>query len=122
MDIISKAPVAGFGGGTFYTVYPAWRGDDQEFMDHTHNDYLEFLVEYGLVGGVLLAWFLILCLRRAIGGLADRDRAKKFGISFASLMAMVAMMIHATMDFSLQIPANALWFVVLCMLPFALRD
>ena len=122
LGIISKAPVAGFGGGTFYTVYPAWRGDDQQFMDHTHNDYLEFLVEYGLVGGVLLAWFILLCLRRAIGGLGDRDRAKKFGISFASLMAMVAMMIHATVDFSLQIPANALWFVVLCMLPFALRD
>jgi O-antigen ligase len=118
LDIISKAPVAGFGGGTFYTVSPAWRGDDQQFMDHTHNDYLEFLVEYGLVGGGLLAWFLVLCLRQAARGLSDRDRAKQFGICFAGLMAMVAMMIHATVDFSLQIPANALWFVVLCMLPF----
>ena len=50
LDIISKAPLAGYGGGTFYTVYPAWRGSDQKFMDHTHNDYLEFVVEYGLMG------------------------------------------------------------------------
>jgi O-antigen ligase len=121
-NIIKTAPVAGYGGGTFYTVYPAWRGDDQRFMDHAHNDYLEFLVEYGLVGGILLAWFLVLCLRRTMRGLVERDHAKRFGISFASLMAIVAMMIHATVDFSLQIPANALWFVVLCILPFALRE
>jgi len=87
-------------------------------MDHTHNDYLEFLVEYGLVGGVLLAWFMFLCLRQAARGLEDRDRARRFGICFASLMAMVAMLIHATVDFSLHIPANAGWFVVLCILPF----
>ncbi len=55
LGIIRRAPLAGWGGGTFYTVYPAWRGDDQLFMDHAHNDYLEFAVEYGLVGLALLA-------------------------------------------------------------------
>jgi len=121
LDIISKSPVTGMGGGSFYTVYSAWRGSDQGFMDHTHNDYLEFAVEYGLVGVALLGWFLVLCLRRSIQGLEDRERAKTFGISFASVMAVVAMMIHASVDFSLQIPANAAWFVVLCMLPFSIR-
>ncbi|MCP4048318.1 MAG: O-antigen ligase family protein, partial [Gammaproteobacteria bacterium] len=120
MDIISQAPIAGYGGGTFYTVYPAWRGSDQKFVDHTHNDYLEFLVEHGLIGGLLLAWFLVLCFRQAIKGLEDRDRSRQFGICFASLMAMVAMLIHAMVDFSLHIPANAGWFVVLCVLPFTL--
>ena len=118
LNMISKRPMAGYGGGAFYTAYPAWRGDDQAFMDHAHNDYLEFVVEYGLIGGVLLAWFLLVCLARAACGLQNRDQAKRFGICFASLMAMVAMMIHATVDFSLQIPANAGWFVVLCLLPF----
>lgn len=120
MDMISKRPLAGYGGGTFYSAYPAWRGDDQKFMDHAHNDYLEFLVEYGLVGGALLAWFLTACIVRAAHGLQYRDRAKRFGISFASLMAIVAMMIHATVDFSLHIPANGGWFVVLCLLPLTL--
>ncbi|MDX2477661.1 MAG: O-antigen ligase family protein [Gammaproteobacteria bacterium] len=118
LDMIRKLPLTGYGGGTFYTAYPSWRGDDQQFMDHAHNDYLEFVVEYGLIGGVLLAWFLLVCLFRAATGLQNRDQAKQFGICFASLMAMVAMMIHATVDFSLQIPANAGWFVVLGLLPF----
>jgi O-antigen ligase len=122
MDMIRQAPIAGFGGGTFYTAYPAWRGSDQAFIDHAHNDYFEFVVEYGLVGGALLAWFLALCLIRATKGLQNRDHSKRFGICFASLMAMVAMMIHATVDFSLHIPANAGWFVVLCLLPFTINS
>ncbi len=121
LDIISKSPVSGMGGGSFYTVYPAWRGYDQAFMDHTHNDYLEFAVEYGLVGVALLAWFLALCIKRCTKGLEDRDRPGQFGIAFGSLMAITGMMVHATVDFSLQIPANAIWFVVLCMLPFSVR-
>ena len=117
-EIIGQSPVTGMGGGSFYTVYP---GVDQGFMDHTHNDYLEFTVEYGLVGAGLLAWFLVLCIRKSIKGLQDRDRPGRFGISFAALMAMVAMLIHASVDFSLQIPANAAWFVVLCVLTFCIR-
>jgi O-antigen ligase len=119
LDIIRRAPLGGWGGGTFYTVYPAWRGDDQAFMDHAHNDYLEFAVEYGLVGLALLAAFVVLCFRQAARGLADRDRPRVFGISFSALLALTAMLIHAAVDFSLQIPANAVWFVVLCLLPFA---
>ena len=122
LNIIIRKPLMGWGGGSFYTVYPAWRGDDQMFMDHAHNDFLEFAVEYGLVGLALLGWFVVLCFLRAEKGLRDRDKARRFGISFASIMAMTAMMIHASVDFNLQIPANGAWFVVLCILPFAVRD
>jgi O-antigen ligase len=110
------------GGGSFYTVYPAWRGSDQGYMDHTHNDYLEFAVEYGLIGAGLLGAFLLLCLVNSTRGLEDRDRPGQFGMAFASLMAMVAMLVHASVDFSLQIPANAAWFAVLCLLPFCTRN
>ncbi|NNK37411.1 MAG: O-antigen ligase family protein [Xanthomonadales bacterium] len=122
LQIIRQKPIAGWGGGSFYTVYPAWRGDDQMFMDHAHNDYLEFAVEYGLVGLALLGVFVLLCFLQAARGLRDRDTPRTFGFSFASAMAIVAMMIHASVDFNLQIPANAAWFIVLCILPFTIRD
>ena len=120
LSMITYAPVAGMGAGSFYSAYPAWRVKDQGFMDHTHNDYLEFVVNYGVVGTALLALFLFYCLHRASQGLENRDREKLFGVSFAAMMAMAAMLIHATVDFSLQIPANAAWFVVLCILPFCM--
>ena len=122
MEIIALAPLTGVGGGSFYTVYPAWRGDDQGFMDHTHNDFLEFTIGYGLLGAALLGCFIVLCMQRAAQGLRDRDQPRRFGVSFAALMAMVAMLIHSTVDFSLHIPANAAWFIVLCMLPWCMRN
>jgi len=122
LQIIAERPLTGWGGESFYTVYPAWRGSDQQFMDHAHNDYLEFLVEYGLVGGALLMAFVLLCLWRAQRGLEDRDRPRRFGIAFASAMAMTGMLIHASVDFSLHIPANAAWFLVLCLLPYTVRE
>ena len=83
LEIISKSPVTGMGGGSFYTVYPAWRGRDQGYMDHTHNDYLEFAVEYGLVGEGLMGVFLLICLKKSADGLVERDRPGQFGVCFA---------------------------------------
>jgi hypothetical protein len=35
------------------------------------------------------------------------------GISFAAIMSICAMLIHATVDFNLQIPANAATFMLI---------
>ncbi len=35
------------------------------------------------------------------------------GISFAAIMGITAILIHSTVDFNLQIPANALTFMLL---------
>lgn len=121
LDIIAQAPVAGLGGESFHTVYPAWRGEDQKFMDHAHNDYLEFIIEHGWVGAGLLALFVLLCFARALACLRDPRRALAFGVGFAALTAISGMLIHALVDFSLHIPANAFWFVVLAILPCAVR-
>lgn len=36
------------------------------------------------------------------------------GIGFGAAMGIIAVLSHATVDFDLQIPANAATFVVLC--------
>jgi hypothetical protein len=38
------------------------------------------------------------------------------GISFASIMGIVAILIHSSVDFNLQIPANAALFMVILAL------
>ena len=47
------------------------------------------------------------------------------GMGFAATMAVVALMMHSTVDFNLQIPSNALLFVVVLALAWhaaALRE
>jgi len=108
-------PLFGAGAGSWYSVFPRYRGGDtgQGFYEHAHNDYLEFLAEYGILGMVLPASVVTLALRNVI--VAQRRRRSQLakGIGFAALMAITAMLIHATVEFNLQIPAYAATFMVI---------
>ena len=108
-------PLFGAGAGSYYSVFPRYRKEDmgEGLLGHAHNDYLEFLTEYGILGLVFPASVVIRALRNAI--LAQRRRRSQFarGIGFAALMAITAMLIHATVEFNLQIPAYAATFMVI---------
>lgn len=116
--MIRQAPVVGSGGGGYFARFPGYRSSDQKFMDHAHNDYLEFTANYGIPAMLLWAWFLMLSLLKSLQQLKTRNHPLALGASFTSLMVMIGMGIHATVDFSLQIPANATLFMVLLALPW----
>ena len=117
-SMIKEAPLTGHGGGGYFTRFPQYRSPDQGFLDHAHNDYLEFTANYGIPAMLLWGWFMLLSLGKSLRQLQTRNHPLALGACFASLMAMVAMGIHATVDFSLQIPANAATFMVLLALPW----
>lgn len=106
--------VLGFGAGTFYTVFPAYAAAEHSgFYDHAHNDYVQILVETGLLGAALLAALVGLSFWRAVRvGLRPR-RSVYLGVAVGGLMAMVGVLSQAFADFHFQIPANALTFVVI---------
>ena len=107
----------GSGGGTFELVFPAYRPANlPKTFDHAHNDYLEFLLEYGIIGVLPLAAFVVLCGRIALRAVRRRRNALMRGAAFATCMALVAYGLHAAVDFNLRIPANAGFFMVLLAL------
>ena len=111
-------PVFGSGLGSFRSVFPRYRGPGiAELYTHTHNDYLEFACETGVVGISLLGLLVLMSFIAALRAQHLRRDPLLRGISFGSMMAITAMMIHSTVDFNLQIPANALTFML--MLAFA---
>ena len=58
--IISDYKLTGSGIGTFPHVYPVYRSLKSElFLSHAHNDYLELLVEGGIISFVLATLFLL---------------------------------------------------------------
>ena len=78
IDIISDYSITGTGGGTFESIYPAYKDVDVSLhYDHVHNDYLEFAIEYGLpatlVIGTAVFWTLV------VGVLAQKYRKRRFG-------------------------------------------
>jgi hypothetical protein len=47
----------------------------------------------------------------------SRDQLAR-GMAFASLMGITSLLIHGTVDFNFQNPANAMLFIILISLPF----
>jgi O-antigen ligase len=112
--VIDQYAMTGSGLGTFSLAYEPYRSPSMgEYMNHAHNDYVEFLVEVGIIGvvllGALLGWHVWHALR--VGFL--RENRLRVATAFSMLMAMIAMAVHAFADFNFQIPAVAGTFVAL---------
>jgi tetratricopeptide (TPR) repeat protein len=94
----------GIGVGAFETVFPSFqRRDGQNTFTHVENDYLQAWVEWGPVGGLLWGVALAMIGRQAWLTTTRRRREWQMG----GWAALVALAVHAGMDFPLHIPANA---------------
>jgi O-antigen ligase len=117
LKLIADYPIVGTGGGSFHTAYPRYRpGTIGAFYDHTHQDYLEILADTGVVGLGLLAMIVSLSFVAALTALRRRNDVLMRGMAFAAVMGITAILIHSTVDFNLQIPANAATFMVVLAL------
>jgi len=102
----------GSGPGTFPHVYPQFQSTDlgTMFVNHAHNDYLEWLVEGGLFAAILIVIFLVLYLVRWRqvwqGGEWSVFRFCQVGSGIGVLLILL----HSFVDFNLRIPANMVFF------------
>lgn len=112
-----ERPFFGWGLGTFPTVYPLFRSFYTNlFINQAHNDFLQVLVETGLVGFALTLWFLGALYVRGMAR-ARRWNVQPGGLAhLAALTGVSGLVVHSLFDFNLHIPANAALFYVLCMI------
>jgi O-antigen ligase len=120
-----KKPIFGWGLGTFPVVYPQFRTFDTNFfVNQAHNDYLQLLVEMGLLGFATMLWFLLTLYRRAVKKMGNWTAEISGATTLACVLGVSGILVHSLFDFNLQIPANAALFYVLCAVaasePFAL--
>lgn len=107
----------GTGAGTFYTNFAQWGGPGNPFyLNHAHNDYLQYGIEYGIPGLILFALIVGTAVISALRAMRERKSRLMQGLAFGSLMGVTALLIHSLTDFNLQIPANTQLFVILLVL------
>lgn len=113
---LAKAnPIVGQGAGSFEAVFPPYAGPSVPLhYDHAHNDFLQFFIEYGLLGSLPLALFVLISLFYAFRAIIKQRSVYRGGVGLGAALAILALMIHSATDFNLQIPANAATFVVVC--------
>ncbi len=114
LALIKDYPLFGTGPGSWLTAYPRYRGADVvNFYDEAHNDYIQFTAENGVIGMTLLAAIVLCSLAVAIKAQYQRRDPLMRGLSFAAIMGIIAILIHSSVDFNLQIPSNAMLFMVM---------
>lgn len=120
-------PWVGVGPGHFDYRFGMYRPEAvQARPDRAHNDFLNALADWGLVGtglvmlalgwttvGVVKTWPHVKKTPRDIGGNAS---STKFAFVLGASLALVAILIHSMVDFNMHIPANALIAVTLMAL------
>ncbi|WP_299199306.1 O-antigen ligase family protein [uncultured Amphritea sp.] len=118
LEAIQDNLLTGSGAGTYYTNFPSYRQYDAgpQFYNHAHNDYFEFASEYGVIVTSCLLLAVLLVFISALKALRTRKNPLMRGIAFSATMAIIALAIHSTVDFNLQIPANATTFMVILAL------
>lgn len=117
LDLARDYPVFGSGPGTFYSAFTRYRGEDiLAFYDHAHNDYVQFFTDTGAIGVALAGSFALMALVCAVLAQARRRDRLARGIAFGVVMGTCSIAIHSTVDFNLQIPANAFTFTLLLAL------
>lgn len=117
LKLIKDYPLTGAGGGSFHLAFMRYRGAGPTvYYDHAHEDYLEITADNGAIGLALLGSSVLLSLRAALRALYRRRDGLMRGMAFSSVMGTTALLIHGTVDFNLQIPANAATFMVILSL------
>lgn len=118
----------GTGMGTFKYVLPNYRSkldflavdgvSRQVIWNFAHNDYLQLLIECGVLGFGMALWAAYETMEKLWQW--RREQSGEVAILASSALAGVAaMLIHSLVDFNLHIPANALIFSILLSLALA---
>jgi O-antigen ligase len=116
----------GAGPDAFTQHFPAHRPAAVQLRPtRAHNDYLNTLADWGVVGlalvlatvgcvatGVARTWTFARGNRRDLGD----NRSDKFALLLGAATALLALLLHSALDFNMHIPANALIAVTLLAL------
>lgn len=111
LPMVPRFPIFGDGWNAFATAFPwyqtVWK---TEWIGETHNDYLQVLIDGGVVGAALLGGLLVVVFRGALA------RAVHSPLDLGVFGALLGFALHGLVDFNGQIPANAATFVALAAL------
>ena len=114
VNLVKDFPLWGTGLSSVQSAFPAY----QEKMvvglvDHVHSDWLELPMQLGLTGALILAAGFISFFARILRSwLRDPSLSSRL-LTAGALCAVFAFLVHQSVDFSFQIPANVAIFLLI---------
>jgi len=114
---VKNSWVTGSGAGSFYSTFLQYQSTEyQAFYDHAHNEYVQFIAEYGLLPSLLLFAVLLYVIWFALKTMRLSKSNFNQGLALATLMACFGMIMHSSVDFVLQNYAISLLLITILIL------
>ncbi len=119
-----EKPIFGHGWGAFDSLIEGYKSSPTGFNTrYAHNDYLQVLVESGVIGLALVGWLVFLFARQFIGILRKPLPPDARIIVVWLGVSIVAALGHSVTDFGLRIPGVGFMFAaVLALFVRAARE
>jgi O-antigen ligase len=116
LQMFTQHPLTGWGLGSFPVIYPKFRTFVTDlYVNEAHNDFVQLLVETGILGFSVAITLLVMVFRRGLLQIRNAVFGSWRTVAVcSSVIGVVGLTVHSLFDFNLQIPANALLFYVLC--------
>lgn len=115
MSMLQDHWLFGIGGGSFYSQFSQYRTLEigNTYYNYAHNDWLQFWIEYGLIGIFFLALFMATIIRDNLRRLKGPATRMQKTFAYASLYSIISVAIHSLVDFPLHIPGFTALFLVI---------
>ena len=114
LDMIRINPLSGTGLGTFALSYPYRKTyGETDIWEQAHNDYLQVVLESGLIGFAIFLIGLVMLFRNRLLPLLAGSWRDQPPFALGAALGVLILLVHSLVDFNLQIPSNGLLFVLL---------
>ncbi|MBI5376817.1 MAG: O-antigen ligase family protein [Candidatus Schekmanbacteria bacterium] len=113
-NIFRDFPIFGSGLGTFVHMYPSYTTrNNQGWVNHAHNDWLEILSDTGIAGfGIVIAGFFYLTFKGFFKIFITKEK-QLIWVFIGNYMAIFSIAIHCITDFNLKTTADSFLLVVI---------
>jgi O-antigen ligase len=113
---IKDHPIVGVGFGAYPVAIAKYHDGSGDLRPRqAHNDYLDLLACGGVLGLLLVAWFITGFIKQLPGRLRSSDRFRR-SACLGALVGLFGVAVHSLVDFGLHITANALIFTSLVVI------
>jgi O-antigen ligase len=112
LDGIDAFLPVGSGPGTYVDVFPAFQPLElgRWLINHAHNDYLEWLLEGGLLAALLMLFLLVLYARQWRRVWPGEQWSRFRFVQVGAGIGLLLLLLHSLVDYNLRMPANVAVF------------
>lgn len=109
IEIFLTRPLTGYGGGAFIKLF----SEDYGTSHYTHNNFVELLVSYGIIGFIAYYWIYPVIILKSVKGLLERNVYKILSFTLA-----IAMLISHVGTVSFYSKTDHVYLIISWLLPW----